>query len=106
MSTNPIGYVEFQSHWIEASDGDLRTSREAEIDTQMRTIHPTHQRTLSRVEKVKDGAGVVHSNLYLGYSPIHPTSEPLNPSNLNNAPVNNIGDPARDNNIGWKEQKF
>jgi hypothetical protein len=107
----PIGYLEVQRGWVaEPSDGPevLGVVEKAlsELDAEMAVSNPLHVRYGARVEHVADGAGVQHVTLYVGYAPKETTTEPLNPHNLNDAQNESIGDPARDNSIGMKEQKF
>ena len=116
MTANPIGYVELQTSWLgsdtgnktqtELSDGDLARRHVEELREKGLRENPGYSQCSARMEETTDGAGVIRYNLYMGFAPAQPLSEPLNPHNLNDAPVQSIGDPARDNNIGWKEQKF
>jgi len=105
----PIGYVETQHSWVGGGRSVVETSVPAvmqQIAEEMALSNPTLRFYGSRLERSEDGAGVEHFTLYVGYAPAVPSSEPLDPSNLNDAPASNIGDPARDNMIGAKEQKF
>jgi hypothetical protein len=74
----------------------------------MASEHPGMRYVSSRCEHTKDGAGVDHYTLYAGYAPnIANPTEPLDPRNLNSSDrAEQIGDPARDNAIGMKEQRF
>jgi len=105
---HPIGYVEIQRAFI----GPCRADEFEEMLDGVRTQAAREYPGLvpydgARLESSTDGAGVMHYVLYVGFAPATPSSEPLDPRNLNAAPVGDqIGDPARDNNIGWKENKF
>lgn len=105
----PIGYVELQSSWvgikepyeIEAIIDQLRNKGLAE--------NPGLVQYNARVETVKDGAGVDHFHLYMGFAPAVPAAEPLNPYNLNDAPPPQPGWPEPTDGIvplGSREQKF
>ena len=106
MLPKPIGYIEVQRSWIGSSDGfeDTLVRLLHEADVEMALSSPTHRRHGSRVEAVTDGAGVQHYNLYVSYEPKIQTTEPLNPHNLNEAPVTSMG--VGDLAIGMKEQRF
>ncbi len=111
MTANPIGYVELQRSWLggsttELSDGDLARRQVEELREQGLKENPGYVQHSAEMVRALDGAGVVHYTLYMGFAPAQPISEALDPHNLNDAPVSNIGDPARDNAIGAKEQKF
>jgi hypothetical protein len=61
-----------------------------------------------RYERVQDGAGTWHYNLYAYYDPPG-VQEELNPRNLNGAEQNVLGQTLHGNSlgdIGAKEQKF
>lgn len=109
---HPIGYVELQRSWLKPdeegrSGGEKIPELRAEMEAEMARTNPDLQYYGMRLENTKDGAGKVHFNFYVGFVPKVASSEPLNPRNLNDADkADQIGDPARDNNIGWKEQKF
>lgn len=109
----PIGYVEVQRAWV----GDAKEVATMipllmeEIRQQMARETPAMRQFNSRCEHTKDGAGVNHYTLYVGFAPAPQegvqTTEPLDPRNLNDAKnPDQIGDPARDNFIGMKEQRF
>lgn len=110
-SHHPIGYVEVQKAWIGTSDG-VEANADLimyEVSIEMARDYPTYKKINSNITCVKDGAGVNHYTLYVGYAPAQPPgekAEPLNPHNLNSSDNLSIGDPARDNAIGMKEQRF
>jgi len=106
MKSHPIGYIEVQRSWIGEDTEAMRTTMRHEAELEVLAQNPNYFLVGWHTDKTFDGAGVAHYNLYVGFAPRTPVAEQLNPHNLNDAPVNNIGDPARDNNIGWKEQKF
>lgn len=59
-------------------------------------------------ERVQDGAGTWHYNLYAYYDPVG-AQEELPPRNLNNAEQNVLGQVLNESNlgdIGFKEQRF
>jgi hypothetical protein len=63
----------------------------------------------SRMESTPDGAGVEHYTLYVGYAPAVPSSEPLDPHNMNDAPPPQPGMPEPTDGImplGSRETKF
>ncbi len=105
-SPHPIGYLEIQKSWIGQSTTGPFNDSLAAADAEALISHPNHKRVSYRIDCVIDGAGIKHYNLYVGYAPANPTTEPLNPRDLNDARNQNMGDPARDNFIGAKEQKF
>lgn len=104
----PIGYVEKQFSWVGDSEPVADTIRKAlaDMDEDMRRTHPGHIRNVSRVEAVKDGAGVQHYNLFVGFIPRVEKTPPLNPRNLNDAEHPQIGNAVEDHAIGMKEQRF
>lgn len=108
MAAYPIGYTEFQASYVGPEEG-LSAWVTGVVNATMAQVaqdSPELTHFSNRMEMVRDGAGVPHHNLYLGFVPKVPLAEPLDPHNLNDAPVGNIGDPARDNSIGFKETKF
>jgi hypothetical protein len=104
--SHPIGYIEVQRSWIGDDTGVMRASMLFDAEVEVVGKNNNYFLTNWHTDKTLDGAGVAHYTMYVGFAPRTPAAEQLNPHNLNDAPVNNIGDPARDNNIGWKEQKF
>lgn len=105
----PLGHVEVQRAWnASAPKLDTRIPEALEeVKQQMQREHPGLVFCGSRLEETFDGAGVAHYCLYMGFAPLVQSSEPLDPRNLNGVTLHDqIGDPARDNNIGSKEQKF
>ena len=104
----PIGYVEIQRAFVGPYTVDEFHEMLDDVRAQAAREYPgLVPYDGARLESTLDGAGVVHYVLYVGFAPAVASSEPLDPRNLNDAPVGDqIGDPARDNNIGWKENKF
>jgi hypothetical protein len=107
---HPIGYVELQASWV----GDLSLEKAQEmyklLQEQAAREYPglvMHGR--SRLEETVDGAGVPHSTFYMGFAPAVPSSEPLDPHNLGDAPLPQSGWPEPTDGImplGTREQKF
>jgi hypothetical protein len=63
----------------------------------------------ARLECTADGANIPKYTLYMGFAPPVPSSEPLDPHNLNEAPLPQPGWPEPTDGIaplGAKEQKF
>jgi hypothetical protein len=103
----PIGYIEVQRSWIGEKPPDELANMVADTWAQATRENVSLMPYGSRVERALDGAGVAHYTLYAGFVPLIPSSEPLDVRNLNGVErYDQIGDPARDNNIGAKEQKF
>jgi len=103
----PIGYVEVQRAWVGELTFDEVAAIVQDVKDQGAREHPDLAYTSARLENTADGAGVNHYTLYAGFAPREVSSEPLDPRNLNAAPsYDQIGDPARDNNIGSRENKF
>lgn len=106
----PIGYIEVQRAWV-GEPSSVQENVLSLIDGVILEIgreQPELKYAGSRLERTVDGAGAHHYNLYMSFEPrVAPAHEPLDPRNLNAADkADQIGDPARDNNIGWKEQRF
>ena len=102
----PIGYIEVQRSWV-----GHKTA--AELDLILADVRATVAADFrgmvdhgSRIETSKDGAGVQHYTLYMGFAPARAAAPPLNPRNLNDADHPTIGNPVGDFFIGQKEQKF
>lgn len=108
-SPHPIGYVEVQSSWVGAVSASAAGEIIRELREKARREYPqlVEVKHSARLESTLDGAGVAHFTFYVGFAPAVASSEPLDPRNLNDAPVGDqIGDPARDFSVGMKEQKF
>jgi hypothetical protein len=106
---NPIGYVEVQRSGVVGRDSDPQEDIQralTEAREQAARDYPDLTPYGARVETLKDGAGVQRWNLYMGFAPAQSRAEPLDPRNLNDAKNETIGDPARDNLMGAREQKF
>lgn len=107
----PIGYIEVQRGWVVADDSSsLKAYNEAleNILTETKRDRPDLMLFGTRVETVRDGAGVTHRNLYVGFVPKQALSPPLDPHNLNDAPLPRIGGlpPVDEPMLGRKESKF
>lgn len=102
----PIGYVEVQRGWV----GDKTFAEISEIVDEARATtlrdYPNLEPYGSRIERTFDGAGVQHATLYAGFAPRNPTTPPLDPSNLNDAPAPQIGSAMPDIPMGARERKF
>ena len=83
----PIGYIEVQRSWV--GEKPIEEIREiiAEVMETTQLENPHLRPHGSRVEHASDGAGILHHTLYAGFAPRKPSSEPLDPSNLNDAPL-------------------
>jgi hypothetical protein len=106
---HPIGYVELQVGWAGIKEAhELR----AEVDILRNkglAEHPGLVQHGARLETTVDGAGVAHFTLYMGFAPPVASSEPLDPHNMNDAPMPKAGWPEPTDGImplGTKEQKF
>lgn len=109
----PIGYVELQRHWIgppnEKTTTEMVTELRVQMDLEVLDQHPGYVSMGFRIEPVKDGAGVWHYNLYEGFGPAHPSSDPLDPRNLSGETTPSglaLNPYAKETTIGMKEQKF
>jgi hypothetical protein len=106
---NPIGYVEYQRSGVVLPGVDPFDGIQVavtELQEQGSRENPTLVQYMARIEHTTDGAGVKRWNLYMGFAPSQAAAEPLDPHNLNNSQNQSIGDPARDNLMGAKENKF
>lgn len=106
---HPIGYVEVQYSWVgEKTHDEVREI----IDEAIRGVQRDNPALVghgSRIEFTLDGAGVRHHTLYMGFAPAQPSSEPLDPRNMNDAPRPTAGMPEATDGImplGTKENKF
>lgn len=82
---HPIGYVELQVGWVGLKTADdLRTIIE-ELRAKGLSEHPGFVQHGARMETTTDGAAVPHYVLYMGFAPAVPSSEPLDPHNMNDA---------------------
>jgi hypothetical protein len=107
---HPIGYVEVQSSWLD-SEKSFDETREhiAELVGKTLKENPGLRRHGARIEFTTDGDGRRKANLYLGFAPRRVAAEPLNPRNMNNAPLPQPGaiEPTDGiTPIGWKENQF
>lgn len=106
---HPIGYIELQSSWVGSKpESDLINEIDA-IRAKGLAEHPGLVQWGARLETTVDGAGVAHCTLYMGFAPAQPSSEPLNPHNMNDAPLPSTGWPEPTDGIlplGSKERKF
>lgn len=106
----PIGYVELQRGWVEHKSFDELREIIAEVRNAASMDFPGYVQHGARIEVVKDGAGVDHYTLYMGFAPRAQTTPPLDPSNLNEAPPPPIGwglpDDVLGVPLGHKERKF
>jgi len=106
---HPIGYVELQGSYVGPFDRDKGLELFAELMNRAGVEHPGYIVHGTRFEKVQDGAGVWHHNLYLGLVPPGTKREPLDPRNMNDAPLPQPGQIEPSDGIlplGSKEQKF
>lgn len=106
---HPIGYVELQGSYVGPFDRDKGLELFGELMTRAAAEHPGYVVHGTRFEVVKDGAGVEHHNHYLGLRPPVPSSEPLDPHNMNDAPRAQSGWPEPTDGImplGARETKF
>lgn len=107
---HPIGYVELQVAWVGDTSLEMAQRMYGELQQRAMREHPglvPHGK--SRLEEVEDGAGVWHSILYMGFAPAVPSSEPLDPHNLNDALGPTAGMPEATDGImplGSRETKF
>ena len=106
---HPIGYVELQAAW--AGDKTFEDTQALIEETRAKGLaeHPGLVQHGARIEHTIDGAGVWHYTLYMGFAPPVPSSEPLDPHNMNDAPPVQSGWPEPTDGImplGTKEQKF
>ena len=117
----PIGYVETQRKWTGdpawVTSGPDATIGEQHLNDALRELLSQNTDYIpygSRMEMAVDGNGVPHYTLYVGAVPNPagkpPVAEPLDPHNLNGAPVTSAGatDPSVDTGLapGWREQQF
>ena len=106
---HPIGYVELQGAYTGPFDSDKGLELFAELMTRAASECPGLVVHSHRWETVRDGAGLAHHHLYMGFAPKHVAAEPLNPNNMNDTPAPAAGDPGPADGImplGWKEQQF
>lgn len=104
---HPIGYVEYQHSWVGDASIGYRDAVVECIKDKAGRESPGLAYYSYRYEHTKDGAGVEHYAVYVGFAPPVPSSDPLDPRNLNDAPLHDqIGDAVRDFSVGMKEQKF
>ncbi len=104
----PIGYTEVQRSWVGDGNPDMPVLMLNEVYAVTARDQPELMPYGSRVEMVFDGAGVPHFTIYVGFVPRRATTPPLDPRNMNGAPLPRIGDvsPEMAVNPGYKEQKF
>lgn len=105
----PKGYVEAQTSWVGRKSLEEITTDANYLAIKTLAQNPGYVRWGGRLEEVTDGAGVMHYNLYLGFAPAYESSEPLNPRNMNDAPLAQPGllkpeDIALP--MGYKEAQF
>lgn len=105
----PIGYVEMQASYVGEFDRDKGLELFGETVKRAAREHPGMIIHSTRWESVADGAGVMHHNFYLGLEPKHKPAEPLNPHNLNDAPMPQPGMMEPTDGIvplGYNTEKF
>lgn len=107
-STHPIGYVEVQRAWVhDGPPGAVMELMLVEMQEEMAGLDKGLAYDGCRLEGTPDGAGVMHYVLYASFVPVQHLSPPLNPRNLNDAPLPAIGgEPVDDASIGMKERRF
>jgi hypothetical protein len=106
---HPIGYVELQGSYTGHVDPEKGLELFDELMAKAAREHPGLLTVNTRWETTKDGAGVKQQHLYLGFAPPVPSSEPLDPHNLNDAPMPQPGMPEPTDGImplGSRERKF
>lgn len=106
---HPIGYVELQMGWIGVPSADEVREKVDELRAKGLAEHPGFVQHGARLEWTPDGHGVLHYILYMGFAPAVPSSEPLDPHNLGDAPLPQSGWPEPTDGImplGTREQKF
>lgn len=106
---HPIGYVEVQSSWVGEKTSDEMRELIETIRADGLRGNPGYRLHGSRFEETRDGAGVRHYTLYVGFAPVHVAAEPLDPHNLNNAPTPQPGWPEPTDGIepvGYREAQF
>lgn len=102
---HPIGYIEVHSSWEAGtkSPDEINTHIE-ELSAKTLREQPGLRRHGARMEYAAGRA-----NVYLGFAPIHAPAEPLDPHNLNNAPMPQPGMIEPSDGItplGYKEAQF
>jgi len=105
---HPIGYVELQSSWVGDETFEETSARVEQLRAKGLADNPGSVQYNARIESVLDGAGVPHYTLYMGFAPRNP-HEPLDPRNMNDAPLPQPGQIEPSDGIlpmGSKEQKF
>lgn len=103
----PIGYVEVQRAWVGLKPFSEIDPIVAMVRETMARDYPGHVQHGARIERTVDGAGEERCTLYMGFAPRSPTTPPLDPTNLNDAPAPQIGHAALDIvPLGTKERKF
>jgi hypothetical protein len=106
----PIGYIEVQRSWLGYKSGVAVSLLLQDVAAEVLAQYPNYEQHSARIEHVKDGAGVDHCTLYVGYAPTpqNQTTPPLNPRNQNDAPEKQIGNASEDlpMPLGWKEGQF
>lgn len=106
----PIGYIEVQRAWVGYKNGVAIALMLKDVEEDVQRLNKGYVHYSTRIEHVPDGAGVIHSTMYVGYAPPEKptTSPPLNPRNLNDAPEKQIGNASEDlpMPLGWKEGQF
>src|SRR5512142_2310402 len=105
----PIGYVELQTSWTGEKTFDETSAIVEELRAKGLAEHPGFMQHGARIEFTPDGAGVRHYTLYMGFAPAVASSEPLDPHNMNDAPLPQSGWPEPTDGImplGTREQKF
>jgi hypothetical protein len=111
----PIGYIEVQKSFTRPmggglSDNDIVPKLLEAARSEVAKSDPSLVPHGSRMEMIVDAANVVHCNLYIGFAPETPTTEPLDPRNLNATPAPTAlpvtsSDPGG-GPLGMKETKF
>lgn len=106
---HPIGYVEVQGAYTGPFDHDKGLELFGEIMKRAASEHPGLVVVNARWETTVDGAGLEQQHLYMGFAPRAPSSEPLDPHNMNEAPPPQVGMPDPTDGIvplGVRETKF
>jgi hypothetical protein len=105
----PVGYVETQVSWVGAVTHLEQNRIITEAQDKFLAENPGMRVLDARWEVVKDGAGMPHYNVYLGFGPTNERVPRPNPRNANDAPPPQIGSLPDDVDgvpLGWKEATF
>lgn len=109
IGSRPVGYIETQVSWVGAINNFEQNRLITEAQEKWLDKNPGYRVLDARMEVVRDGAGIPHYNVYLGFGPTKERVPRPNPRNSNDAPAPPIGSLPEEVDgvpLGWKETTF